>query len=130
MLTLWGEPISSYSRAQAIEDGELVDLSPWAREVGITFPVAITRAAWEDFIAWPEGCTTAQGQSERGRGHDVVWMLRCAIKAGQGGERVDFKVSRVIPGNSHHARPGCLYALCGPGDTPEPVITIMLEGED
>ena len=40
---LFGEVISSYSRAQAIEDGVLVDVSSVARAAGIKFPVAMTR---------------------------------------------------------------------------------------
>jgi hypothetical protein len=35
--------IHSYSRAQAIEDGVLSDVSSAAREVGIRYPVALTR---------------------------------------------------------------------------------------
>ena len=38
--------IHSYSRAQAIEDGVLIDVSTVAREAGITYPVALTSAAW------------------------------------------------------------------------------------
>ena len=34
-----GAPIIySYSRKQAIEDGVLVDLSPWAKETGFSIP--------------------------------------------------------------------------------------------
>jgi hypothetical protein len=36
--------IHSYSRAEAIADGVLVDVTPVAREAGIRFPVALTRA--------------------------------------------------------------------------------------
>jgi hypothetical protein len=37
--------IHSYSRAQAIADGVLIDVSATAREAGIRCPVALTRAA-------------------------------------------------------------------------------------
>ena len=36
------EMISSYSRAQAIEDGVLVDITPLAREAGFKFPCVVT----------------------------------------------------------------------------------------
>ena len=124
----FGEVSSGYSRAQAIEDGELVDLTPWARETGFRYPVACTRAVWADFIAWPD--EGQHGQSERGRAHDVLFVLFCAIKAGASGDRVEFKVHRIIPGASHHARAGNLYSVCGPGDDPSPVLTIMLPEED
>jgi hypothetical protein len=45
--------ISSYTRAQAIADGELVDVSTIAREAGFRFPTAITRALWADIAAIP-----------------------------------------------------------------------------
>jgi hypothetical protein len=41
------EVIFSYSRKQAIEDGVLVDLTSLARDAGIKFPVAVTRAVFE-----------------------------------------------------------------------------------
>jgi len=129
MQEIFGDPISTYSRAQAIADGALVDLTPWARETGFRFPVAITRAAWESFIAWPAE-DRQYGQSERGRAHDVLFVLLCTIRAEQGGERVDFMVSRIIKGAPEEAKPGALYTLCGPGDDAAPCITILLPEED
>ena len=41
------EVIDAYSRAQALEEGVLVDVSVLAREAGIKFPVAVTRAVWQ-----------------------------------------------------------------------------------
>lgn len=38
----WGEPISVYTRAQAIEDGVLVDVTEAARRHGFIIPVAMT----------------------------------------------------------------------------------------
>lgn len=127
----FGEAVHSYSRADAIADGDLVDLTSWARESGFKYPVAITRAAWASFIEWPKRADgDNHGQSERGRAHDVLWMLFCAIKAcGGATSRIDFKVSRIVraDGKPHV---GALYSLCGPGDDPAPVITIMLPEED
>lgn len=129
MEEIFGEPIYAYTRANAIEDGELVDVSAWAREVGITYPVAMTRGVWAEFVEWPED-RHSLGQSERGRAHDVLFMLACAIRAGRSGDRVDFKVARVVAGRGHKPVTGALYSLCHGGDNHEPVITIMLPGED
>ena len=41
---LFGEMIYSYTRAQAIEDGELVDVSDMAKQSGFKISVAVTRA--------------------------------------------------------------------------------------
>lgn len=73
---IFGEVISSYSRSQAIEDGYLVDVSETAREAGIRFPVALTRAVWDAYVEVPP---KAEGQDEAGRLWDVLWMLRDGI---------------------------------------------------
>ncbi len=44
--TAFGPVLSAYTRAQAIEDGILVDVSETAREAGFTIPVAVTRTVW------------------------------------------------------------------------------------
>lgn len=118
------EVISAYSRAQAIEDGFLIDVSETAREAGWKWPVALTVAAWGDCVAWPEG----EGlQDEKGRLWDVVWMASVSAKRCSG-DRMEVKFLRVPPGGSD-AELVTLIAVCGPGDTPEPVITIMQPGE-
>ena len=52
---LFGEVISSYSRAQAIEDGALVDVSEMAREAGIKAPICLTQGAWSICVSVPRG---------------------------------------------------------------------------
>lgn len=118
---VFGPVIYSYTRAQAIEDGELVDVSSVAREAGIKFPVAITIGVYCECVSLPPNYEGPQ--DERGRLWDVVSMLRFAIQANGGGCRVHFDVR--VSGLLHH-----LWASCGPGDDGEPVITVMLEGED
>jgi hypothetical protein len=129
---IFGEVISSYSRKQAIEDGVLIDVSETAREAGIKFPVAVTRAVWEDCCEWTDADAKAKyyGQSVSGRLWDVVSMLRFAIRAGGSRDTIYYKLSR-IPRPGHGAkRLVILKSICGPGDTPEPVITIMQPNED
>jgi hypothetical protein len=120
------EVIHSYTRAQAVEDGVLIDASAGAREVGITFPVALTAAAWARCVAVPPGVAC---QDEAGRLWDVLWLLRCAARD-QNGPDVRFAV-RVRNSNRTGMPPLVrLKALCGPGDRGEPVITVMLPEED
>lgn len=83
--------IFRYTRAQAIEDGVLVDLTDWVRETGFVVPVACTAAVWNCCVV-PHEDTCALGQSERGRAHDLLWVLFCAVRAGSGSDRVLFKV--------------------------------------
>jgi hypothetical protein len=124
------ELIFSYSRAQAIEDGVLVDVTEWAAEEGFKWPMAMTRAAWQDLVAWDPD--NKAPQDERGRFHDVAFMLRSAIARHiDPTDRVTVDLVR-IPNRRQTTvpRPARFWAHVGPGDTPDPVITLMLEGED
>jgi hypothetical protein len=129
MTDFWAnaEVISSYSRAQAIEDGVLVDVSTVAAETGLRFPVALTRAVWDRYVEVPKG---VHCQDESGRLWDIVFMLRHAIRTGNGGDTILYRV-HVRNDNRERTPPlVTLKAICGPGDSPEPVITIMLPDED
>jgi len=121
------EVIHSYSRADAIRDGVLVDASAIAREAGFKYGVALTRAVWEQCISIPSGVI---GQDEAGRLWDVLHMLAASIRRGADGSTVPFVVH--VRNSNHGGMPPAvpLYAVCGPGDDGEPVITVMLPGED
>jgi hypothetical protein len=117
--------IHSYSRAQALEDGALVDVSPQAREVGIRFPLALTAAVWALLEPTPQDA--AAGQSTRGRLHDLLWMTRLAIKrAASGDDQVAVEMIVAREGRNTILR---TRAVVGPGDQAEPVITVMLPDE-
>jgi hypothetical protein len=119
--------IHRYTRADALRDGVLIDVSPVAREAGIRYPVALTRAAWERCVTVPPGVLC---QDEAGRLWDVVWMLRCAI-ARQGGGRVVPFALHVRNDNRERTPPLVrLKAVCGPGDRSEPVLTVMRSDEE
>jgi hypothetical protein len=117
--------VHRYSRADAIADGVLIDVSAVAREAGIRYPVALTRAVWERCVAVPPGVAC---QDEAGRLWDVLWMLRWAIGRAAGSE-VRFGV--LVRNDNRERTPPLvrLKALCGPGDQGEPVITVMLPDE-
>lgn len=118
--------IYSYSRAQAIADGVLIDVSETAREAGVRFPVAMTSILWSKYIV-PDVASAFHGQSIEGRLWDTLWLFRYAAK-GFAGDTQFFEMSFVIKGrNITKVR---LKAICGPGDTLESVITIMLPEED
>ncbi len=126
------EIICAYTRAQAIEDGVLVDVSETAMEAGFVYPVAMTAAAWADCVAWGDEDTRRQvPQDEFGRLWDVIWMAKVAVKQGKGGTQLLYPLHRVPRGGkAQKPRLTHLKLVCGPGDTPEPVITIMLPDED
>lgn len=122
---LFGSAIHSYTRAQAIEDGVLIDVTETAKEAGVIFSVALTRAVWCRYIEIPEGVRL---QDEAGRLWDILWLFRCAAKSG--GSVLEFSL-HVRNDNRDRTPPlRQLKAVCGPGDDAEPVITIMLPEED
>lgn len=130
-----GEIIDAYSRAQAIADGLLIEVAEGiAREAGFTVSVAVTAAAWTDCVVWSDADNRRKDtvQDEQGRLWDVLWMTRCAIRrAPRGTNRVSVQLYRVPrEGRGVHPQLVSLVAWCGPGDHGEPVITIMLPGED
>lgn len=119
--------IYAYTRAMALADGALVDADALAKEAGFTFPVALTHAAWHDYIE-PDPRDMGLGQSTDGRLWDTLQLLRRAIKAAPvGQDTVRFRVLYILAGVRRLVE---LKAVCGPGDNAEPVITIMLPEED
>jgi hypothetical protein len=128
---IFGEVIHTYTRQQAIEDGYLIDVSYQAVEAGFRYPVALTRAVWEDCVAWSDDDSQRQAyQDEAGRLWDVLWMAsRAALRSR--GERVQFQLYRV-PRGGRGVRPRLVTLVMhiGPGDEGDAVVTLMLPGED
>jgi len=120
------EVIYSYSREEAINDGVLLDATGMAKEAGIRFPVAVTRELWETYIV-PDPRSVPLGQSESGRLWDVLFMFRTAA-ARSSESTMLFQLYFIM--KERQKRLVTLKAVLGPGDTPEPVITIMLPHED
>jgi hypothetical protein len=122
------EVIHAYTRADAIRDGVLIDVSATARDAGFKFPVALTAAAWSRCVAVPPGVPC---QDEAGRVWDVLTMLRVAAsRPSDDPHELRFAV-HVRNDNRERTPPLVrLKALCGPGDEGEPVITILTPDED
>lgn len=72
----FGEIIHAYTRKQALADGFHVDVTTTAQEVGIRFPVFLTRAVFDAYVTVSPNISC---QDEAGRLWDIVWMLRFAI---------------------------------------------------
>ena len=114
---IFGEPISTYSRAQAIEDGVLVDITRYAQRAGFRFPVAVTAGLYAH-IDIDDG-VNERATTRLVRMGNMLTRCREAIARADHADRVEFSAL------------GCeCWIHIGPGDTPAPVLTIMLEGED
>lgn len=128
---VFGEVISSYTRAQATEDGVLIDVTEAAHRVGFRVPVAITSAVWSDCVEWAEiDNSPLFRQTEAGRLAELLIAACSAARQGRGA-RLPFKLVRVPRGGKSRC-PGlaALHIHIGPGDCGEPVITVMQPNED
>jgi len=131
--SFFGNVISTYTRAQAIEDGVLIDTGSIADEAGFKWPVALTSAAWADCVTWTNDDSQKQvHQDQSGRLWDVVYMASHAIRTRKdSGDRILFQLYRVPrDGETMKAELTTLKLIVGPGDSGEPVITILLPKED
>jgi len=82
------EIISVYTRQNAIDDGMIVDLwtgdmGKLAREAGFKIPVAISRSAFEQYIALTPAAREALNDVT-GRAWDVLYMTANAIRRNPG----------------------------------------------
>lgn len=119
--------VYSYTRAQAIADGVLVDISDAARAVGFKVPTVLTATLYHGYVVPPIGLEP-EGQSAAGRLHDVLTLALFAARASKGTDRVYFKVDFLMaPGKVETVD---ILAHIGPGDTPAPVLTIMMPEDD
>ena len=119
--------IHSYSRAQALDDGFLVDVTETAKQAGFKYPVALTRTVWNAYVEVP---ARVEGQDEAGRLWDILFMLRHAAHRSDTGSVILFRL-HVRNDNRDRTPPLVeLKAICGPNDDGNPCITVMLPGED
>lgn len=137
MEAFWGKPISVYTRAQAMEDGTLCDLTPIAPRYGFKIPMACTSAVWHT-IEWRDDIEARKpdstGQSTEGRLHDVLSMAGMAAQAAARKEPthiVEVKVL-MVPTLGSVVTPleETFILVVSGGDNGEPVLTLMLPGED
>ena len=123
---LSGPAMSSYAtRAQAFDDGFLINVSKMAKEAGITHPTAVTEVVWNEFVEDPWGVTV---QNQRGRLWDILTMFRSAAKQAPQSEELLFHV--LVRNDNQAPQLVTFKAICKPGDTPESVLTIMLPDEE
>src|ERR1035438_3697693 len=113
---LFGKVIYAYTRSQAVADGEQVEVTKTAQEAGIKFPMFLTRAVFDNYVAVPEGVT---GQDEAGRLWDLVWMMRFAILRSHG-HTDRLPVALYVRNDNHRAKLVKLIATCGALDVDDP----------
>ena len=120
--------IYSYTRAQAIEDGVLIDITADAQAHGFKVHTVVTDNLYHQYVEVPTGLDGSFGQSSAGRLHDLLTLALFAARSSKGTDRVYFKVDFLMePGRLEEAN---IIAHIGPGDHGEPVLTLMLPEDD
>jgi hypothetical protein len=122
------EPVYSYTRRQALDDGVPVDLTDFAPNHGIIFPAACTAGVYHRYLV-PDKTLQSQGQTLEARIHDLLSTLAAAIKGQRlSADRLTFQTTFLMPrGRQVTVTFTC---ICGPDDAGDPVLTILLPGED
>jgi uncharacterized protein DUF6573 len=127
--SFWGEPIHTYTRAEALADGVLFDVTQTAREVGFKVPVALTARVWADVNDLSGRYVSRDlGQSPEGRLWDLLFMAAHAARRRENRKKSAFVYAFIMPvgaGNNYRAK-----CHIGPGDEGEAVVTIMRPEED
>jgi hypothetical protein len=121
--SIFGPVVYSYTRAQALEDGVLVDVSTVAKEAGWKYPVALTAALWSVVETIPSNHSY---QDVQGRLWDVVYMASLMARRSQGSR---FVFELILHREGSRKKYVQLVADCGPGDQGEPVVTIGFAGD-
>lgn len=118
--------IFAYTRARALADGVLFDVTEMARETGFRYPVVVTSAVWLSLVEVPPHDNR---QADTGHLWTLLRALRAAVMRARHTDCVQFTVE-IWDHEAKLTRLVRLKALCGPGDNAEPVITVMFPDED
>lgn len=127
-----GKATHTYTRGEALEDGQLIDVTATAQDARFRHPVALTRAAWIYAVAWDD--RHPEPQAEDARLWDVLYMAGIAARNAAGGQLALFDLYRVP--NAERRESWCeaeritLRLAISPGDQGEPVLTITRTNED
>jgi hypothetical protein len=115
-----------HDREAAIQAGTLIDVTPTALQLGIIFPVTITRPLWEAGIVTNQSLPE---QDQTGRLRDILLAFRLRL-AGLTtlSPLLDFPVLLALP-PSNVPQPVPLFALIQPDPTHQANVTLLLPQE-
>jgi hypothetical protein len=111
---------------QAINSGVLIDVTPTAKELGMSFSVTVTKPLWETGIAPIDGLT-AEEQSVRLRDVLMAFRLRLAAQPTLS-PLIDFPALLALP-PSTIPKPVPLLALIQPDEQNQAMVTLLLPNE-
>lgn len=111
---------------QAIDTGALIDVTPTAKQLGLSFSVTVTKPLWDTGIV-PANTLTEEERS--GRLRDVLMALRLRLTAQPTtAPLIDFPALLAFP---HGAvpQPVPLFALVQPDEQHQAMVTLLLPTE-
>lgn len=123
----WGEPIHVYTRAEALADGLLVDVTETAKEAGFSVPTAITAAVEADLRDFDTG--ELVGHSYEGRLWDLLFMAHHGARMSRNRDVSEFVFAMHLAKNAREGGNYRVKCVIGPGDDGAPVLTIMRSEE-
>ncbi|MCK9277094.1 MAG: helix-turn-helix domain-containing protein [Methanoculleus sp.] len=110
------------TRRDAIDDGDLIEITRMGRDIGITFPLAVSARAAQSMVPFPN----IPQETVTENLWDTLHAFRDKARTTTEGE-FEFQASIYLNG----LVPTLTFrAAVSPGDDGEPVITIMLPDED
>jgi hypothetical protein len=116
----------SVSRQQAIDSGFLIDVTPDAKKLGLSFSVTVTKPLWETGIAPTEELSDEE-KSIRLRDVLMAFRLKLATQ-GTLSPLLDFPAMLSMPPGAV-PQPVPLFALIQPGEHNQAMVTLLLPNE-
>ena len=113
-------------RTQAIQDGSLIDVTPTAQQLGLTFPVTITKPLWDIGIVTTQSLSEEE-QARRLRDVLMAFRLRLASLATIS-PLIDFPALLAMP-PSTVPQPVPLFAIIQPDGGNQANVTLLLPNE-
>lgn len=119
-------PSTIRDRETAIQAGILIDVTPTALQLGITFPVTITRPLWEMGIVTKQPLPE---EDQTGRLRDILMAFRLRLASlTTVSPLLDFPVLLALPPD-RVPQPVPLFALIQPDPTHQANVTLLLPSE-
>ncbi len=119
-------PPAIRNREAAIQAGTLIDVTSTALELGITFPVTITRPLWEMGVVTNQ---TLPENDQTSRLRDILMAFRLRLTSLTTiSPLLDFPVLLALP-PSKVPQPVPLFALIQPDPTHQANVTLLLPAE-
>lgn len=113
-------------RQEAIQSGILIDVTPTAKELGLTFPVTITKPLWDIGIVTNQSLSQ---EEQTGRLRDVLMAFRLRLASlATISPLIDFPALLAMP-PSTVPQPVPLFAIIQPDSGNQANVTLLLPNE-